>query len=69
MAKILEEKGFSDVLSGQKLCRQCVTEYQKLTKPPENENMTEIINQDRDILGRISIRWWFFAVWITKKET
>ena len=56
MAKILEEKGFSDVLSDQKLCRQCVTEYQKLTKPPENENMTEIINQDRDILGRISIR-------------
>ena len=42
MAKILKEKGFSDVLPGQKLCRQCVTEYEKLTKPPENENMTKI---------------------------
>ena len=43
MAKILKEKGFNDVLPGQKLCRQCVTEYEKLTKPPENKNMTEII--------------------------
>ena len=43
MAKILKEKGFNDVLPGQKLCRQCVTEYEKLTKAPENENMTEII--------------------------
>ena len=43
MAKIMKEKGFPDVLTGQKLCRQCVTEYEKLTKPPENENMTEII--------------------------
>ena len=42
MAKILKEKGFSDVLPCQKLCRQCVTKYEKLTKPPEN-NMTEII--------------------------
>ena len=33
MATILKEKGF-DVLSGQKLCRQCVTDYEKLTKPP-----------------------------------
>ena len=40
MAKILKEKGFNDVLTGQKLCRECVTEYEKLTKPPENENMT-----------------------------
>ena len=29
-----------------KLCRQCVTEYEKLTKPPENENMTEIIETE-----------------------
>ena len=40
MVKILKEKGFNDLLPGQKLCRQCVTEYEKLTKPPENENMT-----------------------------
>ena len=46
MAKILKEKGFNDVLPGQKLRRQCVTEYEKLTKPPENENMTEIIDTD-----------------------
>ena len=43
MAKILKEKGFNDVLPVQKLCRQCVTEYEKLTKAPENESMTEII--------------------------
>ena len=42
MGKILKEKGFNDILTGQKLCRQCVTEYDKLTKPHENENMTEI---------------------------
>ena len=42
MAKILKEKGFN-VLPGQKLCRQCVTKYEKLTKAPENESMTEII--------------------------
>ena len=46
MAKILKEKGFADVLPSQKLCRQCVTEYEKLTKPPENENMTEIIETE-----------------------
>ena len=39
MAKILKEKGFSDVLLGQKLYRQYVTEY-------ENENMTEIIETE-----------------------
>ena len=54
MAKILKEKGFSDVLPGQKLCRQCVTEYEKLTKPPENENMTEII--ETEFTRRISTR-------------
>ena len=43
MAKILKEKGISYVLPGQKLCGQCVTGYEKLTKPSENENMTEII--------------------------
>ena len=43
MTKILKEKGFNDVLPGQKLCRQCVNEYEKLTKAPENENMTEIM--------------------------
>ena len=46
VAKILKEKGFNDVLPGQKLCRQCVTEYEKLTKPPENKNMTEIIETE-----------------------
>ena len=46
MAKILKEKGFNDVLPGQKLSRQCVTEYKKLTKPLENENMTEIIETE-----------------------
>ena len=46
MTKILKENGFNDVLPGQKLCRQCVTEYEKLTKPPENENMTEIIETE-----------------------
>ena len=47
MAKILKEKGFNDVLPGQKLCRQCViTEYEKFTKPPENENMTKIIETE-----------------------
>ena len=46
MAKILKEKGFNYVLLGQKLCRQCVTESEKLTKPPENENMTEIIEAE-----------------------
>ena len=46
MAKILKEKGFNDVLPGQKSCRQCVTRYGKLTKPPENESMTEIIETE-----------------------
>ena len=46
IAKILKEKGFNDLLTGHKLCRQCVTEYEKLTKPPENENMTEIIETE-----------------------
>ena len=57
MAKILKEKGFN-VLHGPKLCRQCVTEYEKLTKPPENENMTEIIKteREREFTRRISIR-------------
>ena len=45
MAKILKEKGFNNVLPGQKLCRQCVTEYEQLTKPPENESMIEIIEK------------------------
>ena len=36
MAKILKEKEFNDALPGQKLCRQCVTEYEQLTKAPEN---------------------------------
>ena len=46
MAKILKEKGFNDVLPGQKLCRECVTEYERLIKPPENENVTEIIETE-----------------------
>ena len=47
MAKILKEKGFTDVLFGQKLYRQSVTKYERLTKPPENENMTEITYRQR----------------------
>ena len=54
MAKILKEKRFSDVLLGQKLCRHCVTKYERLTKPPENENMTEII--ETEFPRQISIR-------------
>ena len=54
MAKILKEKGFNDALPGQKLCRQCVTEYEKLTKPPENENMTKII--ETEFTRQINIR-------------
>ena len=46
MAKILKEKGFHYVLPGQKLCRQLVNEYEKLTKQPEKENMTEIIKTE-----------------------
>ena len=46
MAQILKEKGSNDVLPGQKLCMQYVTEYEKLTKPPENEIMTEIIETE-----------------------
>ena len=34
-------KGLNDALPGQKLCRQCLTEYEKLTKPNENKNMIE----------------------------
>ena len=41
-----KHKGFNDALPGQKLCRQCVTEYEKLTKPPENEITTEIIETE-----------------------
>ena len=37
---MMKEKGFNDVLPGQKLCRQYVAEYEKLTKPPEDENMS-----------------------------
>ena len=46
MAKIPKEKGFSDVLPGQKLFRQGLTNYEKSTKPPENENMTEMIKTE-----------------------
>ena len=46
MANILKDKGFNDVLPVQKLCRQCEIKYEKLTKPPENENMTEIIETE-----------------------
>ena len=42
------------------------SKYEKLTKPPENKNMTEII--ETEFTRRISIRW-FFAVWIAKKES
>ena len=66
IAKILKGKGFNDVLPGQKLCRQCVTKYERLTKPPENENMTEITKTENSHDELKS--WWFFAVWITKEE-
>ena len=46
MTKIPKEKGFDDVLPCQRLYRLCVTEYQKLVKPPENEDMTEIIETE-----------------------
>ena len=46
MTKILKEKGFNNALPGQKLCMQCATKYEKLTKPPKNENMTEIIKTE-----------------------
>ena len=39
MAKTLKDKGFNDALPGQKLCRQCVTEYEMLTKMPENDRI------------------------------
>ena len=54
MTRILKGKGFNDMLPGQKLRRQCVTEYEKLTKPPENKNTTEIIKTE--FTRRISIR-------------
>ena len=46
MAKILKEKGFNYVLPGRKWCRQGVNESEKLSKPPENKNMTEIIKTE-----------------------
>ena len=49
MTKTLKQKGFNDVLPGQKLYRQWVTKYEKLTKPPENENMTEIIETESSV--------------------
>ena len=50
MAKILKEKGFNDVLPGQKLCRQCVTKYEKLTKPPKNEKrkLKKVLNVQKE---------------------
>ena len=45
-AKILKEIGFNDVLPGRKLCRHFVTKYEKLTRPPENENMKKIIETE-----------------------
>ena len=54
MARILKVRGFNDVFPGQKLCRQCLTKYEKLTKPPENENMTEII--ETEFTRQISFR-------------
>ena len=40
------EKLFNDVLPNQKLYRQCVGEYEKLTKLHENEDMTKIIETE-----------------------
>ena len=34
-------ESLNNALPGQKLCRQCLTEYEKLTKPNENKNMIE----------------------------
>ena len=45
MAKIPKEKGFNDMLPVQKLCRQCVTKYEKLTKLLENENIQKLLRQ------------------------
>ena len=46
MAKIVKEKDSMIYKPGQKLYRQCVTEYEKSTKPSENENMTENIETE-----------------------
>ena len=54
MAKILKEKQFNDALPFQKLCRQYVTGYEKLSKPPENGNMTNY--SEEDFTRQISIR-------------
>ena len=34
------------MLPGQKLCKQCVTGYKKLTKPPKNEKVRETIETE-----------------------
>ena len=54
-------------LPGQKICRQCVTEYEKLTKPTENENMTEIIDTEssQDELASDDDFFWYES--LTKK--
>ena len=53
-AKILKEKGFTAVLPGQILCKRCVTEYKKSTKPPKNEKARETI--ETEFTRQISIR-------------
>ena len=68
MAKILKEKQLNDTLPFQKLYRQCVNRYKKLSKPPENGNMTEII-QKKTSQDKLASDNDFFAVWISKKET
>ena len=46
VAKILKGKGFNDeLLPGQKLCRECVTKYGKLTKPPKMRTWQKLSRQ------------------------
>ena len=45
MAKILKEKGFNDVLPGQKLCKQCVNKYEKLTNHLKMTTWQKLLRQ------------------------
>ena len=45
MAKILKEKGFNDVLPGQKLCRQCLTKHEKLTNHLKMRTQQKLLRQ------------------------
>ena len=45
MAKILKEKGFNDVLPGQKLCRQCLTKHEKLPNHLKMRTQQKLLRQ------------------------